>query len=152
VNSVEIEYDIAVISPSEMWEPVVRRSLRHTRFHDIPALEQDMDRRIRQYLDAEYADLRGEYTPCGFGVRSTEYDRLAFLLVLRQAQECEACKAGARNPRFCSSSGKIWEVFPKERNLYVWYRPGLCVDWLRAQPQKEQAQKEPSARGYGFGR
>jgi hypothetical protein len=148
------EYDTTFEAPADVWEPIIDRCLSHTKFKDVPSLEADMDNRIDEYLQAEFPDLKGEYRPCGMGERSESYDRLAFLKVIRQPKECASCRAGRHPVDFCDSGGKIFEVFRRGDKLWVWYRPGLCKDWLRVKAVKEQSEQTPVTMGktYGFGR
>ena len=141
-------------APESIWEPIIRMCLKHTRWGNLPALREDMDNRIDRFLASEFPDLKGDFQPCGMGPRSETYDRQAFGVVLRQLGECEACKAGKKEARYCSAGGKLWDVFRQGNKLYVWYRPALCKDWLATQAQERTKTEEPviTGKSYGFGR
>ena len=138
-------------APGDVWEPIISMCLKHTKFNDLSSMRADMDERIDRYLTEEFGPEG--WQPAGLGARSEAYERSAFLKVLRQPQECRECRAGKRVPEYCDSGGKIFEVFKQAGKIYVWYRPGLCQDWLRSQARKQQTENVPVETGRrGFGR
>lgn len=146
------EYETTFETPADVWEPILSMCLAHTRFKDIPSLQESMDDRIYDFLSREFDDI-GSLTTCGLGQSSDAYDRLAWMQILRQPAECEACRKGRHSPQFCGSGGKKWEAFKYGLKLYVWYRPGLCPDYLKAVARQEERKVETGKQyNYGFGR
>lgn len=143
------EYE-PLTAPADIWEPIVDMCLAHTRFKDIPSLQEDMDDRIYDYLSKEFDDLES-LTACGLGQCSEGYDRLAWMQILRQPAECEACRKGKHLPQFCGSGGKKWEAFKLGLKLYVWYRPGLCPTYLSAVARREEMRVETGKQQYSGG-
>jgi len=138
-------------APENYWEPIIQHCLKRTRFKDLSSLRADIDERVDRLITEEFGSEG--WRPCGMGAQSEDYDRLAFLKVLRQPAECDACKAGKKPPIYCDSGGKLFEVFRRGDKVYVWFRPGLCQTWLRANAQQAQREAIPVEMGRrGFGR